>query len=101
MTLQLLSIEPTVFFVQRDGTLLHVAEVTVENTSEPVEAVLDSRFSGRQRSTELGKLMPGKSTHRVFVPEVDEPTPVELVLTSRGETCDRRQTTWHRPVQKE
>ena len=94
MTLQLLSIEPTMFFVERDGTLLQMAEVVVENSSQAIEAVLDAKFPGGRQSTELGKVMVGKSTHQVYVPEIDEATPVEFVLMSRGEACDHRQTTW-------
>ena len=94
MALHIVSIEPTVFFVQRDGTLLHVAEVVVENASEPAAAVLEVNFPSARQSIELGDIAAGKSTHRVDVPAVVEPTPAEFVLKVNGETCDRRQTTW-------
>jgi len=93
-TLRLLSVRPTVFFAKSGGAVLHVAEVVVENASDPVEAVLDVRLPSGQRSMGLGKAGRGKSTHRVYVPDVGKPTPAEFVLKTDGKVHDRHKTTW-------
>ncbi len=93
MTLRFISTEPTVFFVERGGELLHVAEVVVENTAYPLDVVVELSTPSGNRSAELGKVDSGKSTHRVNVPAIDEPQPLEFVLKAGGQVCDRRKIT--------
>jgi len=93
-TLHLVSIKPTVFFIKERNALLQMVEVNIENTSEPVEASLDTRLNGKQRTTALGKVKKSKTTVRAYIPDIAEPRPVEFVLRAKGKVRDRRKSTW-------
>jgi len=94
MSLHLLAAEPTVFFVERNNRLYNVAEVLVENTSEPVEAVLGVEMASGRQFMEPSLVVKGKSTHHVHVPESDQPAPAEFMLQVHGELKARHHTTW-------
>jgi len=92
--LRLISVEPTVLFVREKRTIVQVAEVTVENTSDAVEATVDVELDSKHSSTALGKVKNGKTTCRVHVPDIVERTPVQFVLKSGGKAQDHRKLTW-------
>jgi hypothetical protein len=93
-TLRLAFVEPTMFFIKDKETLLRVMEVNIENTAEPVEASLEVRLDGKQRTTALGEVTKGKKTFRVHIPDIAEPRPVEFILKAKGKVQDRRKSTW-------
>jgi hypothetical protein len=102
-SLRFISIEPTVFLIKQEGSLVQVANVIVENTSEPVEASLDVKLSSKKETTALGKVKNGSSSLQVHIPDVSEPTPdkvirgpavIEFVLRANGKVQDNRKITW-------
>jgi len=93
-SLRLISVEPTVLFIREQGSLLQVAEVEVESTSELSEVKVEVKFGSRQRSTGIGELEKGKATLRVHVPEVIAATEVEFVVRVGKDVADRRKVTW-------
>ncbi|MHC4890081.1 MAG: glycoside hydrolase family 38 N-terminal domain-containing protein [Planctomycetota bacterium] len=94
--LRLISIEPTVFFIKEKTALLQMVEVTIENTSEPVEVSVDIRLGSKKKTTALGKVKKGRTSFKVYIPEIVEPRPVEFVLNANGKVRDRHKTTWQR-----
>ncbi len=92
--LRLVSVEPTVLFVREKGTILQVVDVTVENTSEAVQASVEVKIDSAQRSTALGEVKKGKTTFKVNIPDMVEATPVEFGLKSSGDVQDHRKITW-------
>jgi len=93
-TLRLVSIKPTVFFIKDKDALLQVSEVVIENTSEPVEASLDARLDGKQKSTALGKVEKGKTTVRAYIADVIKATEAEFILKANEKVQERRKLTW-------
>jgi len=104
-SLRFISIEPTIFLIRDKSTLLQVVDVTIENSSEPVEASVDVKLSSKKKTTALGKIKNGKSTLKVYVPDVSEPTArlprglsvgqaIEFVLRANGKVQDNRKITW-------
>ena len=93
-TLRLVSIEPTVFFIKDKDVLLQVVEVVIENTAEPLEASLNVRLDGTQKTTALGTMKKGKTTFRAHIPDIAEPGPVEFVLKANGKVQSRHKSTW-------
>jgi len=91
---QILAVEPTPLYVQKDGRLLQVAELAVENSGEPVEAELVVQWPDGQIATPLGKLAKGKSTAQAHMPGLEKPAEVELTLRAAGKPLDRRTMTW-------
>ena len=91
---RLVSIEPTVRFVRDGAALRQVAEVTLENPGEPVEAQVVARLDSLHLSTPLGRVPRGKTTASVHIPDVTRPTPVEFVLSVGGKAQDARKITW-------
>ncbi|MBL7152107.1 MAG: hypothetical protein ISS79_00195 [Phycisphaerae bacterium] len=93
-SLRLISVEPTVLFVREQGSLLQVAEVEVESTSELSEVKVDVKFGSRERSTGVGTLEKGKTTLQAYVPEMIKATPVEFVVRAGGQVVGRQKVTW-------
>ena len=98
LPLRFISIEPTVFFIKDKRALLQVVNVTIENTAESVEANVEvipgSKIGSKKRTIALVKVKNGKSTVQVRIPDIGEPTPVELVLKANGKMQDNRKITW-------
>ena len=92
--LRLVSIKPTVFFVKDKNALLQVLEVIIENTSEPVEAGLEVRLNGKQKTTALGKVEKGKTTIQAYIPDISEAAEAEFILRANGKVQERRKLTW-------
>ncbi len=92
--LRLGEIEPTVLFVQKEGKLLQVVQVTLENPAEPVEAELVVQCASGQITTPLGKRGKGKSSVHAHVPDVTQPTELQVSLTAGGKVQDRRTIPW-------
>lgn len=93
-TLRLLTVEPTVFFVSRDGGLRQVAQVAIENPADAVVATLEIQFGAQQTSVVVGCPGKAKSVTEAYVPDVSQPTPVEFILKLDGKEQDRRKVTW-------
>jgi alpha-mannosidase len=93
-TLRIESVKPTVFFIKDKDALLQIAEVVIENTSEPVEASLDARLGDRQKTTALGKVEKGKTTIQAYIPDISEEAEAEFVLKVKGKAQDHRKLTW-------
>jgi len=101
--LRLVSIEPTVFFIKEKNALLQMVEVTIENTSEPVEVSLEVKLStgrpmadSKKKTTALGRVKKGTATFKVYIADISEARPVEFVLKANGKVRDRHKTTWQR-----
>ena len=92
--LRFVSIEPTIFLIKEKGTLLQIADVTIENTSEPIEAGIDVKLGSKKKNTALGKVKKGKATFQIPIPEVSKPTPIEFILKANGKVQDSREVTW-------
>ena len=92
--LRIKTIEPTVFFVEEKNELLQAVDIVIENTRETVEAGVDAKFGSKERPTDIGKVEQGEGTHRVYVPDVREPMPVEFILKANGKEQDRREVNW-------
>jgi len=92
--LRLRSIEPTVFFVNAAGGLHHVAQATVENPGEAVEASLEIGLPGGKTSAALGRIAKGRSTVQFRMPEVRHAAKVEFSLVAGQVVHDRRTVEW-------
>ncbi len=88
------SIEPTIFFVKKDDSLLQVVDIEVENGSEPIEAVLDVTLGPKKWSTVLGKAKKGKTVFQTQIPDIVIPTQIEFVLKVGEKEQDRHKATW-------
>ncbi|MGD8501910.1 MAG: hypothetical protein PVJ86_14760, partial [Phycisphaerales bacterium] len=93
-SLRLLSVEPTVLFVEQKGALLQVAKLTIENTSKATEASVDVKFGSEQRTAVIGEVKNGKATFQIHVPHIDKATPADFVLRADGKVQDSDKTTW-------
>jgi alpha-mannosidase len=94
ITLRLVSIKPTVFFIKDKDALLQVVEANIENTSVPVEASLEVRLNGKQKTTVLDKVEKGKKTVRAYIPDISKAMEAEFILKSNGKIQDRLKLTW-------
>jgi alpha-mannosidase len=92
--LRLVSIKPTVFFIKDKDALLQVLEVIIENTSEPMEASLEVRLNGKQKTTALGKVEKGKATLRAYIPDIIKAAEAEFILRANEKVQERRKLTW-------
>ncbi|MHC4558447.1 MAG: glycoside hydrolase family 38 N-terminal domain-containing protein [Planctomycetota bacterium] len=93
-SLRLISAEPTVLFVRQQDGLMQIARITIENTTEPVEASLETKLDGKQRFKNLGLLNKGKTTIEAHIPETGKPAELELVLRTKGKVCSSLKLTW-------
>lgn len=91
---RLRSVEPTVFFVQEKDGLLQVAEATIDNQLDTVEASLEVTLGKDRRSMTLGKLRKGVSKVQVQVPDLSEPITAEFSLVVQGEIAARFARPW-------
>jgi len=93
-TLRLISVEPTVFLEKASNALLQVAEATVENTGDAVEANLQIGLPGSKTAVALGQLGKGRSAVQFRLPEIREPAPIGFVLMVGRVVHDRRTIDW-------
>ena len=92
--LSLESVKPTVLFTEDGGTLLQIAEVTIENGSEPVEAILEVKLGSIRKTVALGLVKKGNVTLRAGVPETKEPVRAVFILRAGGQIRGRLTQTW-------
>ena len=92
--IRFVSAKPTVFLIKQKNTLLQVAELTIENTSAPVEVWLEMTVGSKKKTTSFGKVEKGKATFQVHIPQVTEPTPAVFILKANGKTQFRQELVW-------
>ncbi len=92
--LRLDEIEPTVFFAADGPALRQAVDITLTNDGPPQHAALAWRVAGHEMTAALGTVATGRTRHRVLVPDVREPTQVELRLYADGAWRDRRILLW-------
>jgi hypothetical protein len=92
--IRFVSAKPTVFLIKQKNTLLQVAELTIENTSAPVEVWLELTVGSKKKTTSFGKVEKGKATFQVHIPQVTEPTPAVFILKANGKTQFRQELVW-------
>jgi len=57
---------------------------------------VDVRLDSQKKTTDLGKVKKGRTSFKVYIPEIVEPRPVEFVLKTNGKVQDHHKTTWQR-----
>ena len=92
--LRLISVEPTVLFVREQGSLLQVAEIELESTSELSEVKVEIKLGTRQRSTGLGNIAKGKAKVQVYVPEIIAATEAEFVVRVGNDAAAQQKMMW-------
>jgi hypothetical protein len=95
--LRLVSVQPTVLFVERNGQLQQLVEVVVENDGEPVDAAVEITLGSQRIESQLGPVTKGRNTFEVYVPDVREQVPVTCVLKAAGKVLDPPVVTSWRP----
>jgi len=93
--LKLTSINPSVFFVQKDNVLTQLGEATINNLSQKeVEIALLCQIPSKKMQ-EISVTVPkGATVVKFSLPDISEPTPVTFVLTVEDRECDRISITW-------
>ena len=87
-----LRVEPTVFFVEQDGALKHVLEVTVDNPGPPAPGVLLGRWEDGEVRLELPEVKTGARNYELLIPEITRPTKAVFTLDVGGRTISLEQT---------
>lgn len=69
--MQILSVDPTVFFIDDGGVLRRRLLVKLNNTGEPLDTALSVEIGSASESFELSFVPVGESSHEIFVPDID------------------------------
>ena len=93
-TLRLASVEPTIFFIGEQDSLLQIVEVTLENDGEPIGAALAIEIGSATQSVLLGTVEKGKSTIQIRVSDVRQPAPAQFTLKVNDQVCDTKTIQW-------
>ena len=89
------AVEPTVLFAEGEGGLLQMVNITIENTSEAVDASIDVSASGSMLLRDsVIRIEAGKGKYPIYVPDTRDPTSVEFILKVNGEVQARRSVDW-------
>jgi len=88
------AIKPTVFFIKEKEGLLQAADISIENTGRPLKASVEIKISSQGRCTDIGMVKQGEGKYRVYVPDVQEITDVEFILSAGGRVQDRKRIAW-------
>ncbi len=92
--LRLADLEPTVFFVRSHDSLQQGVDLSLSNPGPTVAAEVIFRGGSGVQRLDLGCVPTGESRQRIYVPDMREPTPVEVALLANGHLCDSRSLTW-------
>jgi alpha-mannosidase len=93
-SMQIASVQPTVFFVHHGDALRQLVRVSVENSGNEREASLVVRADGVDESWSLGAVASGKTECEAFLPDIRLPTQVWLGLWADGVLQDERSIAW-------
>jgi hypothetical protein len=94
MIMHLTAIDPTPFFARgADGSQQGV-DVALTNDGPAVEAEVRLRIGATEARIALGKVEPGVTTRRIYVPDVRETDQAEFTLWAEGQVLDHQTFTW-------
>jgi alpha-mannosidase len=89
------AVEPTVLFAEGEDGLLQMVNITIENTSEIVDASMDVSASGSMLLRDSAiRIETGKHKYSIHVPDIRDPTSVEFILKVNGEAHAQRSVDW-------
>ena len=92
--MQILNIEPTVFFI-RDGTgLRQQVRITVRNAADAVSATLVVRSAGVDECLTLEHVGVGETEQEVYLPDLRSPVELTFALYAAEQIQDRRVMEW-------
>ena len=91
--LKIIKIEPTLFFVKNNNTLMQAIDVTIDNNSQTVEASIIAKFNSQELITNIG-MIEKNGTYRFFMPDIREPISVEFSLKVKDEIQDSINIDW-------
>ena len=84
----------TVLFKNGDNGLLQAVDITLDNKGKPVAAGLDLVMGSLTMDIDLGMIASGTGDYRFFIPEIIEPSTVELELKTGDKTWNRMKMNW-------
>jgi len=92
--IQLVTIEPTVFFVRAADGLQQGVDLTLANDDMAAEATLVVRLGAQETQVGLGTVPPGTHRRRIYMPDVRETTQAEFALIADSQVQDQRTMAW-------
>jgi len=93
-SLQLKTINPTVFFVRTAQGLKQAVELVLHNSGKSVKGSVAVKFGAQEEHVDIGKIESGEGAYRVFIPDIRESVPVEFILLTDGKVQNQHSTTW-------
>lgn len=81
-TMQILLVDPTVFFIDDKDALRRRILVKLKNTGEPRLSELSVAIDGSGESFELSLVPVGESSHEIFVPDIDSAADAVFTLST-------------------
>lgn len=88
------TIKPTVFFLNKKNELLQVVDISIKNTEEDVEAIVEIKFGSRKIHTNIGKVKQGQQTYQIYIPDSRKSVSVEFILKAHSKVQDQQKMFW-------
>lgn len=93
--LNIIAIEPTVFYTRENNNLLQMVNITIENTSEALQAGLDVKSPDSTLLNDyIVNIKTGKEVYPIYVPDIRETVSVDFILKANGEVQSRISENW-------
>ena len=93
-SMQILNIEPTVFFIRDGKDLRQQVRITVSNSADAASVTLVVRAAGVDERLTLGHVGVGETEQEIYLPDLRSPTELTFVLYAAEQIQDQQVMDW-------